>query len=705
MGKSDAVEARLTTPPGRKTPAKASIRLITPDSSAATRSKQATPAAPTTHATATNAVTAVTRPPITTRAQWGADEHLAEPPTMGTEVKAVFVHSAGGTNDYSCTDSADLVQGIQAYHMTDPDHMWNDIGFNFLVDKCGTIFEGRAGGVDQPVTGFHTPGFDTNSTGVALLGDMSSGKPTPAALQSLGRLAAWKLSQYGHNPLGSAVMTASASNGKYEAGEQATFDAIASADDAMPTPSPDENLAAALPTTRSYAASPAASSAIPTADFNRDGANDLLVGTPQAAVGTLKGAGAVTVLPGGATGPNPAAKRVISQNSAGVLGGAEAGDAFGADSAYGDLNGDGYADLVVGNPGEDDTSGHTDNGNVIALYGPELDTSASYNLATADRVNDARLGEAVTVGDFNSDGKADIFAIAPGNPTSWWVLDSASGTAKSGRLLTSTAGTVTFPDATTGDFNQDGYADVATTYLDPDGTGRVMLFKGSVTGLQPGALLAAKGGRSIASGDLNGDTFPDIAVGQPYTAESGAFSGGQITAFYGSANGITMTGATTLYQGSPSVPGADETGDAMGFSLSIGDYNLDGYADVLTGVPYEDITRASVSEVDAGATLLLPGSTKGVTGVGSQAISQDTTGITGDTEKGDHFGTSVSLTDLHGTTRAELAVGTEGENTGDGTLLHLDTDTNGIIPTSGINYGPASLGLPNGSHIGQSLAP
>ncbi len=708
VGQSDAVEARVVAArDGQEVPTEVSVRLIEPKVDSARQRGTSTPL--TTFngplAAADSAAAVATRPPITSRAGWGANEDLPETASYGTEVKAVFVHPSGGTNDYSCADSPAMVKGIQAYHMADPDHMWNDIGSNFLVDKCGTIFEGRAGGVDRPVIGFHTAGFDTDSVGVALLGDMGSGKPTPAALESLARLAAWKLSPYGRDPLGSVVMTATASNGKYEAGEQATLPVIAGASDAMPASSPDENLATKLPSIRSYAASPAGSSAIPTADHNRDGVNDLAVGTPQSPVGTITGAGAVTVLPGNTTGPNSAAKRVLSQNSPGVPGSAEAGDAFGTDSAYGDLNSDGYADLVVGAPAEDDTSGHTDAGYVVALYGPRLDTGTGYNLDTADRVNGARLGDAVTVGDFNSDGKADIFAIAPGTPTCWWVYDSASAAAKSGRLLTSATGTVTNPDATTGDFNKDGYADIATTYLDPDGSARVMLFRGSATGLQPNGLLGAKGGRSIASGDINGDGIADIVVGQPYTAESAAYSGGQVTAFYGSLNGLTTTGATTIHQDSTDIPGSAEAGDAMGASVSVGDYNLDGYADVLTGLPNEDITRADVARANAGAILLLRGGSTGLTGTGSLSINQDTTDISGDTEAGDRFGSAVTLTDLRGTARADLAIGSEGENTGDGTLLQIDTDASGVIYTSGLYYGPNTLGLPAASHIGQALAP
>ncbi|WP_343242509.1 MULTISPECIES: FG-GAP-like repeat-containing protein [unclassified Streptomyces] len=709
VGSSNAVQARIAstgTGAGRDLPEKISLTLVDPGGGVPPEHipTRVHPSAGDRQETNPSAAAVVAKPPITSRAQWQADENTTQPPAFGIETKAVLAHATGGTNDYSCADSPALVRGIQAYHMADPDHLWSDIGFNFLVDKCGTIFEGRGGGMDKPVTGFHTPGFNTDTVGVALLGEMGTSRPTPAALQSLARLSAWKLGLSGHDPAGTVTMTATASNGKYETGEQATFPTLASASEAMTTSTPDENLDAQLPYARTFATSPAANAAVPTADMNRDGVSDLVVGAPQATVGTLKTAGAVTVVPGSKTGPDSATKRVLTQNAPGVPGSAETGDAFGTDSAYGDLNGDGHADLILGAPGEDDTDGHSDSGSVTALYGPGLDSGSGYSLDTGARVNGARLGEAVTAGDFNSDGKADIFALAPGTPATWWVRDSATATATSNPLLAA-PGAITHPDAASGDFNQDGYADVAITYVGPDGTGRIMQFTGSANGLKPGAVLSAKGGRSIAAGDLNGDGYTDVAVGQPYVAESGSTTGGQITAFYGSSSGITVSGATSIDQNSEGVPGAAESGDAMGSSIAVGDVNLDGSADVLVGLPNEDITRADVDRKDAGAVLLLPGSTTGLTGTGSQALNQDTPDITGDTEAGDRFGSAVSLADLRGNAWADLVIGAEGENTGDGTVLHIETTTSGINPASGTYFGSSALGLAAAAHAGQALAP
>ncbi|MFF0726045.1 FG-GAP-like repeat-containing protein [Streptomyces sp. NPDC004134] len=704
VGASDAIEVQAAE--GRTLPQGIDLTLVTP---ATARSEDASspspaPASPEARDLPTASLAAVGRPPITTRAEWGADENLPQPPSYSSDVKAVIVHHTGGTNAYNCADSAAIVQSIQAYHMADPDHLWNDLGYNFLIDKCGTIFEGRAGGIDQPVIGYHTPGFNTDTTGIALIGELDTAEPTPAAHDAIGRLAAYKLGLTDRDPLGTETLTATVDNGTYAAGEQATVPAIANPQDLVLTTSPGAKLLARLPTIRSFAASPAAAAATPTADIDRNGVIDLAAGVPEAAVGTHAGAGMITVLPGTTTGPDGTI-RPITQNATGVPGSAEAGDAFGTDSAYGDVNGDGYADLVVSTPGEDDTAGIVDIGNVTVLDGPGLTTGASYSIPTAERVAGAKLGTAVSVGDFNSDGKADVFAIAPGAPATWWLRDSATGTITTGRLATSTAAAVTFPQAATGDFNRDGYTDAAVTYIDPDGTGRIMTFPGSAAGLQPGTRLNATGGRAIAAGDVNADGYTDIVIGQHNTPESGAFTGGQVTAFYGSATGITTTGATTLHQDSPGVPDTAEAGDSMGRSVSIGDYNNDGYADVLAGVPNEDITRDGVTYADAGTALLLNGSPSGLTGTGSHAISQDTPGVPDTAETTDRLGNAVSLTDLTGDTLADLTIGAGNEDNANGTILQIDTAPTGIQPTTGTYYGPAAIGAPTTSHIGNNLTP
>lgn len=77
---------------------------------------------------------------------------------------------------------------------------WRDIGYNFAVDKCGNIYEGRAGGVTKAVMGAHTLGFNTNSMGIAVLGTFSKSNPPAAAVTAIAKLTAWKLGLFGANP-------------------------------------------------------------------------------------------------------------------------------------------------------------------------------------------------------------------------------------------------------------------------------------------------------------------------------------------------------------------------------------------------------------------------------------------------------------------------------------------------------------------------
>ncbi|QOV41501.1 FG-GAP repeat protein [Streptomyces ferrugineus] len=646
----------------------------------------------------------VTRPPIATRAQWGADESkVDDPPSYIDKVQAVFVHHTVGSNSYSCAQSASLVRGIMAYH-TDVNG-WNDLGYNFLVDKCGQVFEGRAGGADLPVQGAHTYGFNSYSTGIAILGDFQGdpdkgippGRPTRATLESVARVAAWKLGQYGVSPTGKVTLTAGGNTGVWDEGEQATLNTISGHRDGYATECPGDAMYAKLGEIRRYAASAGANSAIPTADFNRDGVNDLVAGTRRA----LSSGGTVTVVPGNTEGPDATLKRSLTQNSPGVPGGHESYDYFGEATAWGDINGDGYADLAIGAPGENWGS-TKDRGSVTVLYGPGLNSGFNYTTTGVTQTG-AKLGSAVTVGDFNADGKADVFSAGSGNSGSWNAR-LTGGTTQYG-TLTSASGSLAYLDAATGDFNRDGYADVALNYRDQSGIGRVTWFKGSASGLVKVSVLSVKGGRSIAAGDVNGNGYDDIAIGQPYTAESDAASGGQVTVVPGTSTGFTTTGMRTLHQGSSGVPGAGESGDGMGASVSVGDYDDDGYADVLAGLPGEDLTRSDTARTNAGMAVLLRGTSSGLTGSGGKGFTQDSSGITGVTESYDMLGSAVVLQDLSGWGRADLAIGVKGENGYDGVILQLDSGSAGISNSGGVYYTKSSLGTPTDARLGEALTP
>ncbi|MFI9565680.1 N-acetylmuramoyl-L-alanine amidase [Streptomyces rishiriensis] len=202
------------------------------------------------------------QPPIVSRAAWGADESLNnDAPEYGTTINAVFIHHTAQTNTYSCVDSPAIVRGLRALHLNQG---WKDIGYNFVVDKCGTIFEGRKGGIDRPVIGAQAEGFNTNTTGIAVIGTYTAEDAPSAAKASLARLAAWKLGQYKVDPLGKVTLTAGKANGKFALGQSAVFNRISGHRDAYATECPGTALYNQLPTLRAWTAGPVAGLAIKT---------------------------------------------------------------------------------------------------------------------------------------------------------------------------------------------------------------------------------------------------------------------------------------------------------------------------------------------------------------------------------------------------------------------------------------------------------
>ncbi|WP_157646921.1 N-acetylmuramoyl-L-alanine amidase [Actinomycetospora chiangmaiensis] len=165
-------------------------------------------------------------PAYVTRAQWGADERMMTwPPEYTPTTKAVTIHHTAESNDYSPEQSAAIVRGIYAYHAKQ--NGWGDIGYNALVDKYGTIYEGRAGGLDRPVVAAHAGGFNRETFGIAMMGNLSDVAPTPAELTSVEKLAAWKLGgMYRDVSAKVALTSAGGGTSKYAKGTQVTVDAV-----------------------------------------------------------------------------------------------------------------------------------------------------------------------------------------------------------------------------------------------------------------------------------------------------------------------------------------------------------------------------------------------------------------------------------------------------------------------------------------------
>ncbi|MBM7441783.1 peptidoglycan recognition protein [Streptomyces sp. HB132] len=192
------------------------------------------------------------RPGIVTRKGWGADESLRERAFAYTStVKAAFVHHSATGNNYTCAQAPSVLRSIYRYHVKSSG--WRDFGYNFAVDKCGKIYEGRAGGVTKPVLGAHTLGFNSNSMGIAVLGTYSSKNPPAAAVTAIAKLTAWKLGLFGRNPKGKVTLV-SGGSGKYKKGAKARLNVISGHRDGFATECPGIRLYKKLGTARTSSA-------------------------------------------------------------------------------------------------------------------------------------------------------------------------------------------------------------------------------------------------------------------------------------------------------------------------------------------------------------------------------------------------------------------------------------------------------------------
>ncbi|WP_027929642.1 N-acetylmuramoyl-L-alanine amidase [Amycolatopsis thermoflava] len=192
-------------------------------------------------------------PAVVTRAQWGADESLMTwTPEYAPTVKAVTLHHTDNSNDYTCDQSAELVRGIYYYHAVT--NGWGDIGYNALVDKCGTVFEGRAGGLNLPTIGAHAGGFNTSTFGISMLGTYTTVAPTEATLDAVARLTAWKLGNGYTDPSGSTTLVSrGGGTSKYPAGTEVTLPTVFGHRDVGATECPGDAGYAQLPALRTRA--------------------------------------------------------------------------------------------------------------------------------------------------------------------------------------------------------------------------------------------------------------------------------------------------------------------------------------------------------------------------------------------------------------------------------------------------------------------
>jgi hypothetical protein len=186
----------------------------------------------------------VAMPTIFTRAQWGADESWRDgPPRYNSTILQAHIHHSASGNGYSQAQVPALIRSFYKYHTHSLG--WSDIAYNFLVDSFGSIWEGRYGGIDQPVRGAHTLGFNASSTGICVIGNYDSAQPTQATLSSLSAVTGWKLAMYGRDPMGWTQVKSEGSD-KFPAGRVVTLPVIDGHRDTNDTACPGGNLYAQL---------------------------------------------------------------------------------------------------------------------------------------------------------------------------------------------------------------------------------------------------------------------------------------------------------------------------------------------------------------------------------------------------------------------------------------------------------------------------
>lgn len=201
-------------------------------------------------------------PGVIPRSSWGGNTvQPRDAPQLG-DVQLAFVHHTVNANDYGPEESATMVLAIARYHRDA--NGWDDLGYNFLVDRHGQVFEGRAGGMDQAVVGAQVQGFNHLSTGIACLGTFGAEALPAPAVEALARTIAWKLTTHGRPTSGPVVVRSrGGSENRFAAGTDVTLDRVSGHRDGGKTECPGAALHAQLPAIRARVA--ALGGTVPTA--------------------------------------------------------------------------------------------------------------------------------------------------------------------------------------------------------------------------------------------------------------------------------------------------------------------------------------------------------------------------------------------------------------------------------------------------------
>jgi hypothetical protein len=411
-------------------------------------------------------------------------------------------------------------------------------------------------------------------------------------------------------------------------------------------------------------------------NFNGDGYDDLVIADLDEIDTNTKGlhAGGIWIFSGGPDGLQIDTVQHINQSTEGVPGSSEALDEFGGTLAAGDINGDGNDDLAIGVPNESLGSA-VNTGGVIVLKGSSTGivttTGALWldqNVAGVPGSSESGdgFGWSLAIGKVNKDAYGELLIGTPFEN----VNDDGDGSGMVTQFWGSAAG-VSLTKATSL-------------------TGEQITHAVKVTGTYIFDL-----GFNVSVGDTNKDGYGEVILGVAGAEVNWLGAPGAVVSIVGRTTGLSTTGVKVISQNSTGVAGSAETDDWFGDSIGVGDVTGDGYADVLVGVPGEDIGTTE----QAGSLVLLKGSSSGLTGTGSQSLDQSSSLVPGSAETRDYFADSVTLLNTDGQGTLEAVVGTWGEEVaGDtpgypsGTVTVFPTGSAGLgtgVTTSGRSLVPA----------------